>query len=327
MRKKTILFLIFLSMIISQQLVAQNEDSVKCIQGSINAVQTINQVLFKLNDSNRVYYDYVIGMIDSICNSKKSAEDFTLENTILSDTREMKLGNDLIYKCHYIGNLEVKYVTFWHKFLVKVQFMYSFYFNGKKQIDESFHDFLRTRCNCPLIFTIGDYDVENFRAEYTSSGGLEMYKEIHPAINFDIPLENVPEKTSIMVNFVNDPSNQFTYGFACSIGGMPPRGYEIFANLFHFKHFGIMEKLLYSPNPVTRLYACDALEHAYKKNLYVLPLKISDRINEIKNEETKIECCWGCSYEIMSIKEAVKEAEIPKKYLYHNFTFPDDNEE
>jgi hypothetical protein len=287
----------------------------------MEAVKTINQIVSKLKENSHVGDEQMIGVIDSICNSKKTTEDFFYEGSILSSLKKFELGNSLIYRSHFIGNLKVAYVMYGSLVLVKIKFRYSYGIKDGKNIDTAVISFLRSICNFPLYFKKGYYGVEYFEAEMIREEGLKVVEKRYPDINFNILLENVPEKTSAMVNYVNDPANQLTYGFACSIGGSPPEGLVVFAGLFHYKHFDIIEKLLYSPNPVTRLFACDALEHAYKKNLYVLPLEIADGINEIKNEETEIECCWGCSIEIMPIKKAVLEAEESKKHLYHNIFF------
>jgi hypothetical protein len=294
---------------------------VLCIQNSIEAVITINQILAKLNESPYVGDEQTMGSIDSICNSKKTTWDYYEEGSILASLKNFELGNSLKYKCHFIGNFKVTYVMYGPLVLVKIKFRYSFSIEAGKKIDTTVMSFLGSICNSSLNFKKGYYGVDYFEAEMMREEGLTVVQKNYPDINFSVLPENSSEKLSRNVNFVNDPTNQLTYGFACSIGGGPPDGLTVFAYLFQFKHFDIIKKLLYSPNPVTRLYACDALEHAYKKNLYVLPLIIAERINEIKSEDTEIKCCWGCSFEIIPIKEAVLKAEEDKKYLYHNIYF------
>jgi len=88
---------VFFLIILSQQLFAQRIDSVKSIKGAFDAIQTINQILDKLNvldklkDSTCVYNEYTIGVIDSICNSKKDSWDFADENSPLNGANNLDL--------------------------------------------------------------------------------------------------------------------------------------------------------------------------------------------------------------------------------------------
>lgn len=326
MRKKIICLgqFIFI-LLISLKLDAQNVDSVKCIHGAIEAVVTINQILDKLGERKLIYDIEMLGTIDSICNSKKNVNDYYDQNTILASLLSFNLGNSLNYKRHFIRDFQVAFVMYNFNALLKIKFMYPFY--GKVKIDTSIINVLKSKCRLPLKFRKGKYGVDYFETEMRSEEGLELFKNKYPDINFNILPDSSSMKYSNMVKFVNDPANQLTYGFACSVGGEVPEGLVVFAYLVHYKHFEIIEKLLYSPNPVTRLYASDALEHAYRKNLYVPPLKISDKIKDIRDEMVEIEACWGCSYDKMTMKEASVKSEESKKYLYQNIFFPENEDE
>ena len=59
-------------------------DSIQCVNESLQAIETINQICSKFSDDSHEQYNFGMGIIDSICNSKKTTFDYYAEGKILS---------------------------------------------------------------------------------------------------------------------------------------------------------------------------------------------------------------------------------------------------
>ncbi|HMQ78591.1 MAG TPA: hypothetical protein PKE39_01245 [Ignavibacteria bacterium] len=327
MAKTTIVFWMYISAILYAQDYdtpeQQNREAVK-------SIEVINKILSTTDTSSYAPFEKTQpGLVDSICNLYKSVQDYEDEKVyrgFRGNTEE--LGNQLRYYHHSLGRLNVSYVTY-KIFLFKISFDFTFTYahvNGGSFFyspEKEFIDSLIGHSKIPVQIFYSKYENEpyGFGCSFYFNSAKRQLLSYKKDMVLDIDF-NIADKVLVNeVNSVNDPANLLEYGFACGIGGSPPEGLKIFAKLVHLKKMNIIEQLLFSANPVTRLMAVDAIEYYAGKNFYSPPEKILKKMEEVKNEQIVINTCWGCFYENLTMKEANVKAAEDKKHLYDNFRF------
>ncbi|MBN8584134.1 MAG: hypothetical protein J0M37_03500 [Ignavibacteria bacterium] len=293
--------------------------SIKIIESIMHSLDTTFNATWETNRPEK---------IDSICYSHKTQFDILLEKN--GRYREItQLGNRLEYYDHTLGELKVRYVIFDNN-LWKIKFNFDFtYVNTDDtlyyyQPSINFLDSIKTTTQLPIKFEYSVYEKEIMGYSYTfvfPRIDYELRKYFKGKLKPYMEVKNKDSEFKKDVEFVNDPINLLVYGFACGIGGTPPDGLWEFAKIIHYKKIYLAEELLFSPNPVTRLMAHDAVEFYIKTNFYFPGTKIIKQLKEIEKDETIIRTCWGCSFENISMKEANIKAAGNKKHLYEDFIF------
>jgi len=327
MAKTTVVFWMYISAI----LFAQDYDTPEQQnRAALNSIEVINKILSATDTSSYAPFEKTQpGLVDSICNLYKTVQDYEDEkvyNRFRGNTED--LGNELRYYHHSLGRLNVSYVTF-KIFLLKISFDFTFTYahvNGGSFFhspEKEFIDSLIDHSKIPVQIFYTKYENEPYGFGYSfyfnsAKRQLLSYKK---DMVLDIDFNSADKDLVNEVNSVNDPANLLEYGFSCGIGGSPPEGLKTFAKLVHLKKINIIEQLLFSVNPVTRLMAVDAIEYYTGNNLYFPPENILKKMEEVKNEETIINTCWGCLFEDLTMKEANVKAAEDKKHLYDNFRF------
>lgn len=297
---------------------------------ALNSIEVINKILSATDTSSNAPFEKTQpGLIDSICNLYKTVQDYEDEkvyNRFRGNTED--LGNELRYYHHSLGRLNVSYVTY-KIFLFKISCEFRFGYatlNGKEfdyTPSREFIDSLIQQARFPLTIDYTKYDKQPFGFSYSvyfNSPKRQLLNYKRDLI-LDLVLNKSDEDLRDEIENINDPANKLEYGFACGVGGSSPEGLKTFAKLVHLKKINIIEQLLFSANPVTRLMAVDAIEYYTGKNFYSPPDKILKKIEEVKNEQTIINTCWGCFFEDLTMKEANVKAAENKKHLYDNFRF------
>lgn len=299
-------------------------------KAALNSIEVINKIL-SLTDtsSNAVFEKTQPGLVDSICNLYKTVNDYEEEKVSRRFTGNTEdLGNELRYYSHKIGDLYVSYVTYKISlFKISCEFRFRYATLNGKTIDyipsREFIDSLIQGARFPINIEYSKYDKTPFG--FSCSVYLNLVKR--QLLNYkkdlilDIELNKSDEDLRAEIENINDPANKLEYGFACGVGGSAPEGLKIFAKLVHLKKINIIEQLLFSANPVTRLMAVDAIEYYTGNNFYSPSTKILKKMEEVKNEETIINTCWGCFFEDLTMKEASVKAAEDKKHIYDNFRF------
>jgi hypothetical protein len=315
--------LVILALLISSALQSQDNSAVDQIQKMLSSVQIIKDILNATDtSSNAEWLANDEGIIDSICNSRKSRRDY---HSGIEDIVIVSLGNNLQYYEHRVGDLRVTYVVYVAN-LLKINFEYEFssHYIDDKLIyfspEEHLIDSIINTAGLPLqkIYDSfkGTERISGYKYSFyynETKNELIKNKNIRLEIDFEAGDENFQKK----ITEINDPAVQLRYGFACSVDGHAPKGLFEFAQIVHFGKIYLAEQLLYSPNPVTRLMAADAIEY-YPYNP---SLKIKKRVKEIRNDKTVINTCWGCSYENISMKDAYMKSESYRKDIYDGFIF------
>lgn len=300
-RNKYIGHLVLLIFIFSNKVFSNNDfDEDKLLK----IISTINNSIEE-NQSER----HCLEKIDSIAYSYKDVWDFSNERSDFERSRN--LGNFLTVTHHRVQYLlEIDYVEY-HTTLLKIRYVLNY---GNNTVSDS-AKFVQFANSVDLNLTYGK---KQFIFSKSYPGGDEKIKKSFPLLNFQV----FSSRNQDNIDFVNDPLNNLTYGFACSVAGAPPFALRVFAGLVHYKEYSIIEKLLYSPNPVTRLYSADALVFLSGKRYIVLDKKTSSTIEEIYSDnKIFVNMCIGCSFQNMSIKEAKLELQEQMENPYQNIGF------
>lgn len=265
-------------------------------------------------------------LVDSICYASKTVSDFALENEEM-ESMKFYLGNYLNYKRHFLNFLDVSYVVLGSD-LLKINFLFKFRYVSKEDTlyfyspEKSFMDSLNLSSPLKLIFQYKrENNIAGFRCSYIIEKTLTTLNNLNNGLLFNIKVKDEDVEFKQGVDFVNDPTNHLIYGFACSVDGAPPAGLIVFAELVRNKKIYLIENLLYSYNPVTRLMAYDALGYLMKKSNYIPTNNIVKRLKEISKEKIIIEACWGCFFEEIQMKEAIKKSKNSKDNIYDSFVF------
>jgi len=331
MAKTTVVFWMYISAILFAQDYdtpeQQNREalkSIKIIESIIYSLDTTLNATWETNNPLK---------IDSICYSHKTQFDLLLEK----NSRERKiteLGNRLEYYSHTLGELTVRYVIFDNN-LWKIKFNFDFsYVNTDDtlyfyQPSTNFLDSLKANTRLPIEIEYAGYQKKITGCSYTfvfPRMDNELRKYFTEKLKPYIKVKNKDSEFQKDVDFVNDPINLLVYGFACGPGGTPPYGLGEFAKIVHYEKIYLAEDLLFSPNPVTRLMAHDAIEFYLKNNFYNPQVRVLRQLKTIENDETIIRVCWGCSFENITMKEANIKSAINRTHLYDNIIFPKNNQ-
>ncbi|MBS1493894.1 MAG: hypothetical protein JST55_10295 [Bacteroidetes bacterium] len=233
--------------------------------------------------------------LDSIVNSHKLHSGYREESSpwFISN---FDLGNYLAYRSHHLDSrLIVSYSSFRvEPQVVEVKFtLYSY----ESEIDTSELIAFAKTLNLEVW---GDYSqISIFKTVPRIQNFLSSY---FPKINFKVKTKK--KELIFQTDYINNSVNHLVYGIACSIDGEAPYGLYVMANLNHYKEYDTIEKLLFSPNPVTRLYAAVTLEYLDRKSIYKWKEDSNIQMKSIFDENIKIEICNGCSYSNMSMKDA-----------------------
>lgn len=304
----------------------QNRNALKSIKIIESIIYSLDTTINATRETNKPT------KIDSICYSHKTQFDLLLEKND-REWKIIKLGNRLEYYNHNLGKLKVRYVIF-NNNLWKIKF--NFYFTYVDTDDTlyfyqpsiSFMDSIKTTTQIPIEFEYSGYQKEITGYSYTfvfPGIDIKLRKYYNRKLNPYITAKNKDIEFQEDIDFVNDPINSLTYGFACGPGGIPPAGLGVFAKIVHYDKIYLAERLLFSPNPVTRLMAHDAVEFYMMKKLYFPETKYIKQLKKIENDETIIRTCWGCFSESITMKEANMKASDNKLNLYDNIIFPKKN--
>lgn len=294
--------------------------SIKIIESIIYSLDTTLNATWETNNPLK---------IDSICYSHKTQFDLSLEKNS-RDRKITQLGNRLEYYDHTLGELKVRYVIFDNN-LWKIKFNFDFTYVDTEDTlyfyrpSIFFLDSLKACTHLPVEIEYAGYQKKITGYSYTfvfPRMDNELRKYFTGELKPYIKVKNKDSEFQKDVDFVNDPINLLVYGFACGPGGTPPDGLGEFAKIIHYEKIYLAEDLLFSPNPVTRLMAHDAVEFYLKNNFYNPQIKILKQLKKIENDETIIRVCWGCSPENITMKEANIKAADNKKHLYENIIFP-----
>lgn len=324
-------YFVILALLMSGVLYSQDYDTPEQQnREALKSIEVINKILSATDTSSNAPFEKTQpGLIDSICNSYKTVGDYEDEKVgrlFMGNIED--LGNQLKYYQHYLGRMKVSYTTF-KIFLFKISFRFLFTYahvGGKTFFytpSKEFIDSLIKLAKFPVRVFYTKHENEpygfGFGSYYNASKNQfqNYYKDLTLEINFN----NSDKDLVNEVNRINDPANLLEYGFSCSVSGTAPEGLDTFAKLVHFKKIYLIEQLIFSPNPVTRLMANDAIEYYVQNNFYTPPKKVSAKMKEIINEQIVINTCWGCYFEGLTMKEAYIKAAESKKHLYDNFIF------
>lgn len=323
--------LFIISLLIFQTLQAQDDSPESQIKQMLSSVQIIKDILNVTDTSINAHWEANYkGIIDSICSSHKTIRDFGWDEDNYYGNKIISLGNDINYYEHSVSNLKITYVMY-HYDILKINFEYEFsrYYDENDDSkyptpERSLLDSIKLAKNIPFAITYDTYNEKGIEKErvsgyffsfYYNQGKEKLLK--NEKVKLDIDFEQEDEDFKEIVSSINDAAVKLTYGFACSVSGSAPRGLFVFAGITHYKKIYLAEQLLYSPNPVTRLMAADAIE----KLQYNPSIKIKNRVKEIRNDNTLINACWGCSSENISMKDAYKKADITNKDIYDAIFF------
>ncbi|RPI17489.1 MAG: hypothetical protein EHM58_09235 [Ignavibacteriae bacterium] len=284
------------------------------------AVKIINEIrdrVITIADSNRWV------LIDSILNSHKTIDDFKEEEKKpfgnISD-----LGNELVQVTHSLNKLHfyVCYVKFRNE-IVQITFNQNDNFSSGEELPDSYFSYdeypVHYWPNKELPGNVIENALKraNFIANFHNGGmvtDLIFMNEVYSFENYyrQILLNSrCHGRFGLQERFVIDlmnPTLKRVYGFECTVNGYAPAGRVEFSYLIYQKNYFIIEKLLYSSIPAVRLYSYDALNFLNRKGFISLDsMKATKlRMDEIKNEKTVIEVFDGCSYSMMSIKDAIE---------------------
>jgi len=297
--KAIVKYIVLVSLLISGKSNCQESFS---IEEQLNVIRKVNSLLDNKNAEN-----YRTAHIDSILISHKTIEDFYIEKN-LSSYQNLYLSSNLSFIQHQLmGNMYVTYLDFvgrpW-----KIRF---------KIYDRGTRDTVR-------LLEFADSMNAKFSSDKYSIVFTKVFADVDKKINENFyrePVKLFRPDLREDVDFINDPLNALTYGIACSVSGSPPIGLSVMQSLVDYKEFPAIENLLYSLNPVTRVYAADALIFSKKKKGYKLNKILSEKIDKIYEERIVIEMCSGCSFEYMQIRFAVNELKEQMKNPYQNYIF------
>ena len=318
-------------MLISTQILTQDYNTPnQQNRAALRSISIINEILSAIDTTSDAQFEKKQpGIVDSICGRYKTIRDYEEEKVSKRISGNIEdLGNELRYYSHFLEDLEVRYVTY-KIFLFKISFNFRFRYatlNGKTfeyiPSDELL-DSLIQQARFPVNINFRKYDKKPFGLSYSVylNSAKEQLLKYKKDLIVDIEINESDDDLKREVDNTNDPANNLEYGFGCGVGGSAPKGLGVFAELVHYKKINIIEQLLYSPNPVTRLMAVDAIEYYTNNNFYSPTNKILDKMKEVTNETIIIRTCWGCFFENLTMKEANVKAVESKKHLYDNLIF------
>jgi hypothetical protein len=325
-------YLIFAYVLLSINLSYASNDPDYQKSQALKSVKIINEIVNKITASKPAEF-YDKELTDSICFSHMSTEELFMENND-RDRLKYNLGNNLNFERHLLSMFSVSYVIYNYKLLkINIDFDFEYFYIDERMEklkffypDSSFVDSLTSQSPIRLYFKRNgeNHQISGFFCSYILQNTLEKLMNKNNSSIFNISVRDSDSLFKTDAERINDPANHLEYGFACGIGGDSPEGYSVFAGLVHYKKYYIIENLIFSFNPVTRLMAVDAIEYLKSNNLYFPTVKTLTAIKKIKKENTIIEACWGCEFENISIKDAYKKAEENKNHLYDSFIFIND---
>lgn len=318
-------------MLVSAQLFTQDYNTPdEQNRAALRSISIINEILSVIDTSSTAPFEKTQPeLVDSICGIHKTIKDYQDEKiSTMFSGNIVGLGNQLKYYSHYLGELKVSYVTY-KIFLFKVGFKFRFKYstlNGKTFDyipSREFIDSLIQQARFPINIDYSKYDKKPFGFSYSVyfNSAKEQLLNYKKDLILDIAINKSDDDLKGEVENINDPASKLEYGFACSVSGSAPEGLSTFAKLVHYKKIYLIEQLLFSANPVTRLMATDAIEYYANNNFYSPSDKILSKMKEVVNEETIINSCWGCFFEDLKMKDAYIKATENKKHLYDNFLF------
>lgn len=327
MRFTTIILLFYITI----QTISQNYNTpFDQNRDALISIELINDIVSRIDTSAFTRKRMSPGVVDSICNSRKSISDYEIEKMSVTKTEfSGYLGNELEYFAHHIGRLRVSYVVH-RETLLKINFKFSFTYSTVDDSvfryipSNSFVDSLRELASFPMSF---DYsrqvrEIAGFGSKILFSKTYDQILKFNKELIFNVFVRAEDREFEEDIELINDAAVSLTYGFGCGAGGDAPAGLGTFARMVHYGKIYLAEQLLFSPNPITRLMAVDAIEFYYSNRYDYSPNnKIRKKMNEVKGESTVISTCWGCFYQNLSMKEAYIKAAESKKHLYDNFFF------
>ena len=232
---------------------------------------------------------------DSLINSYKTISGYRDEH-MPWHTPSYELGNRLVNRIHHLDSrFTFSYVSFsLEEQILNVKFtLYTYSIDLDTTELISYGRFL----NYKVETSIGE--IKFFKNNSTAQNN---FSKAFPYVKFNIT--PIDRHLIHQVEYINNPVNHLVYGKACGVGGEAPYGLDVMAALNHYKEYETIVQLLFSPNPVTRLYAAMTLDYLYNENIYVGSAVINDEVKGVFQEKTLIEICNGCSPGNMSIKDA-----------------------
>ena len=253
----------------------------------------------------------MLAKIDSTANSYKEFLDFYSERSSFSEKKSY-LGNELLLYQHMIKSyLYIDYLEY-NTELYKIKYSYYVFKNENFLKDSLQLSQLANSINAEIVFS--DYRIT---LKKTYLDAEQRLKNNSPQLNLSI----ASSFNTKGIEYINDPINKLTYGVACGDGGDSPDGFMVFASLVHYKEYSTLEKLLYSPNPVSRLYAADGLMYSNRKHQHTLNDSVLFQITQIYSDDIQIHTCSGCSGKDLPIKYAKIEFEEQMENPYENIIF------
>ncbi len=312
---------------------AQRDNSSETqIRNAVSSTQIIKDIL-KITDTSYSVdiFKRMPEYVDSICYSHKTIYDIMEEKPFGGFEDIISIGHGLERYSHIVGNFKVSYTVYTGS-LLNINFTYRFGWVNKEDTSYIYYptkilmDSLVAASGLPLEINYRwkKEDITGYSYSVIYRATENYFSKKNPDLILKIPVKK--EDVEIFeddVNYVNNPASGLTYGFACGIGGQAPGGLFTFAKIVHYKRIYLAEYMLYSPNPVTRLMAADAIEHYMIKENYKPPLKIIKKIKEVTSELVKINTCWGCGTENLTMQDAYLRSEENRENLYQNIIFFD----
>lgn len=109
-------------------------------------------------------------------------------------------------------------------------------------------------------------------------------------------------------DLLTDPTTSLTYGKACGIVGVDPKGRVAIDNLLEAKRIDLIKEVLYSENVVGKIYAIQVMTKLANSGKVNLNEKDKLIFHEISQSNVLINTCSGCLVYQSTPKEIIGTA-------------------